>query len=65
MKNRLKELRAERGWSQIDLAAKLQVSRQTVNANLWSDDESWRWPYLSALPMSPCNGSDYPCPNDI
>ena len=32
MKNRLKELRAERGWSQIDLAAKLQVSRQTVNA---------------------------------
>jgi putative transcriptional regulator len=32
MRNRLKELRAERGWSQVDLAAKLQVSRQTVNA---------------------------------
>lgn len=32
MKNRLKELRAERSWSQIDLAARLQVSRQTVNA---------------------------------
>jgi putative transcriptional regulator len=32
MRNRLKELRGERGWSQVDLAAKLQVSRQTVNA---------------------------------
>lgn len=32
MKNRLKELRAERGWSQGDLAEKLAVSRQTVNA---------------------------------
>lgn len=32
MKNRLKVLRAERDWSQADLAAKLAVSRQTVNA---------------------------------
>ena len=32
MKNRLKVLRAERDWSQADLADKLQVSRQTVNA---------------------------------
>ena len=32
MKNRLKELRAERGWSQSDLAARLDVSRQSVNA---------------------------------
>lgn len=32
MKNRLKELRAERGWSQANLAARLSVSRQTVNA---------------------------------
>jgi len=30
--NRLKELRAGRGWSQGDLAEALQVSRQTVNA---------------------------------
>jgi putative transcriptional regulator len=30
--NRLKELRAERGWSQGHLAEALQVSRQTVNA---------------------------------
>ena len=32
MNNRLKELRAERGWSQGDLAEALGVSRQTVNA---------------------------------
>ena len=32
MKNRLKVLRAERGWSQADLAEKLEVSRQSVNA---------------------------------
>jgi putative transcriptional regulator len=30
--NRLRVLRAERDWSQSDLAARLQVSRQTVNA---------------------------------
>ncbi len=32
MKNRLRELRAAREWSQSDLADKLGVSRQTVNA---------------------------------
>ncbi|MGC5748768.1 helix-turn-helix transcriptional regulator [Gluconobacter sp. NFX36] len=32
MNNYLKELRAERSWSQADLAAALAVSRQTVNA---------------------------------
>ena len=32
MRNRLKDLRAERAWSQQDLADRLQVSRQTVNA---------------------------------
>ena len=32
MKNRLRELRAERGWSQSDLAERLEVSRQSVNA---------------------------------
>jgi putative transcriptional regulator len=30
--NRIRILRAERGWSQADLAARLGVSRQTVNA---------------------------------
>ncbi|HVN92836.1 MAG TPA: helix-turn-helix transcriptional regulator [Terracidiphilus sp.] len=32
MKNRLKVLRAERNWSQGDLAQRLEVSRQSVNA---------------------------------
>jgi putative transcriptional regulator len=32
MKNRLKVLRAERNWTQADLADALEVSRQTVNA---------------------------------
>jgi putative transcriptional regulator len=32
MINRLRVLRAERGWSQQDLAERLQVSRQSVNA---------------------------------
>jgi putative transcriptional regulator len=32
MKNRLRVLRAERGWSQQDLADQLRVSRQSVNA---------------------------------
>ena len=32
MKNRLKVLRAERNWSQADLATRLDVSRQSVNA---------------------------------
>ena len=32
MKNKLKVLRAERDWSQADLAERLDVSRQTVNA---------------------------------
>jgi putative transcriptional regulator len=32
MKNRLRVLRAENEWSQADLAERLGVSRQTVNA---------------------------------
>lgn len=32
MKNRLRALRAERGWSQAELAERLDVSRQSVNA---------------------------------
>ena len=32
MKNMLRELRAEAGWTQADLADRLGVSRQTVNA---------------------------------
>ena len=32
MQNRLRVLRAERAWSQAELAQRLRVSRQTVNA---------------------------------
>ena len=32
VKNRLRVLRAEREWTQADLASRLEVSRQTVNA---------------------------------
>jgi putative transcriptional regulator len=32
MRNRLRELRTERGWSQTALGERLSVSRQTVNA---------------------------------
>ncbi|WP_206242240.1 helix-turn-helix transcriptional regulator [Novosphingobium terrae] len=32
MNNRLRVLRAEKGWSQQDLAQRLEVSRQSVNA---------------------------------
>ncbi len=32
MKNRLKVLRAERDWSQAQLAERLEISRQSVNA---------------------------------
>ncbi len=32
MKNRLRVLRAERNWSQQELADKVDVSRQTINA---------------------------------
>ncbi|MEI7035472.1 helix-turn-helix transcriptional regulator [Fulvimonas yonginensis] len=32
MNNHVRDLRGERGWSQADLAERLEVSRQTVNA---------------------------------
>ena len=32
MKNRIRALRAELGWSQAELAERLDVSRQTINA---------------------------------
>ncbi len=32
MKNRLKDLRTERNWTQADLAQRVNVSRQTINA---------------------------------
>lgn len=32
MKNKLRELRGERNWSQAELAERVDVSRQTINA---------------------------------
>ncbi|GAB3119423.1 helix-turn-helix transcriptional regulator [Streptomyces calidiresistens] len=32
MKNRITDLRAERGWTQAELAQRVGVSRQTINA---------------------------------
>ncbi|MEV4414343.1 helix-turn-helix transcriptional regulator [Catellatospora sp. NPDC049609] len=32
MRNRITDLRAERGWTQADLAQRAGVSRQTINA---------------------------------
>lgn len=32
MKNRIKDLRTERNWTQADLAHHVSVSRQTINA---------------------------------
>ncbi|WP_424681103.1 helix-turn-helix transcriptional regulator [Frateuria sp. YIM B11624] len=32
MKNHVRDLRGEQGWSQADLAERLDVSRQTINA---------------------------------
>ena len=32
VKNRIRDLRTAKGWSQADLAEKLDVSRQSVNA---------------------------------
>lgn len=32
MTNKLRDLRGDRGWSQADLATKLEISRQSVNA---------------------------------
>ena len=32
MRNRMRDMRAERGWSQAELAGRIDVSRQAVNA---------------------------------
>ena len=32
MKNRVKEIRVDKGWSQAELGDRLDVSRQTINA---------------------------------
>ena len=43
MKNRLKVLRAERDWTQAQLATELDVSRQTINAIEKGKFDPSRW----------------------
>ena len=52
MKNRIKVLRAERDWTQADLAVQLEVSRQTVIAIENRSIRPEPAPSLSASPMS-------------
>lgn len=48
MKNRIRTLRTERGWTQADLAAHLDVSRNSVNAiENGSTTPRSRWPSRS------------------
>ena len=47
MKNRIRDLREQRGWTQADLARELNVSRQTVNAL-----EAGRWDPSLGLALS-------------
>jgi putative transcriptional regulator len=55
MENRLRELRAERGWSQLQLAERVGVSRQTINAI-----ETQR--YDPSLPLAFKLGATFSCP---
>ena len=54
MKNRLRVLRAERNWSQADLAQRLDVSRQSVNAiETGRFDLACHWPFASPASSKP------------
>lgn len=63
MNNRLKVLRAERNWSQAELAGRLDVSRQAVNAiETGKHDPSlslaFRIAYLFELPVEAIFSAD-------
>ena len=67
VKNRLKVLRAERDWSQQDLADRLGVSRQSVNAiETGKYDPSlplaFRIAALFAMPIEEIFAPDWPTP---
>lgn len=69
MKNKLRALRAERGWSQAELADRLEVSRQAVNAiETEKHDPSltlaFRIAQLFALPIEGIFDPEYDQVND-
>lgn len=67
MKNRLHVLRAERDWSQADLAERLDVSRQTVNAlETGKYDPSLQLAFkISALFQLPIEKIFFPVDNSV
>jgi putative transcriptional regulator len=69
MKNRLRVLRAERGWSQAELGERLGVSRQAVNAletekHDPSLDLAYRAASLFGMPVEAVFENPYPTPQD-
>lgn len=65
MKNRLKVLRAERDWTQEDLARQIGVSRQAINAleagkHIPSLDLAYRLSAVLQLPVEQIFESPYP-----
>ncbi len=57
IRNRVKELRVERGWTQEDLAAKVSVSRQSINS-------IERNRYVPSLPLALTFARVFGCPTD-
>ena len=57
VKNRVKELRCDRGWTQQDLAEKVGVSRQSINA-------IERDRYVPSLPLALTFSQVFRCPTD-
>jgi putative transcriptional regulator len=57
LKNRVREFRVERGWTQQELAEKVGVSRQSINSI-----ECDR--YVPSLPLALMFARDFRCPTD-
>jgi putative transcriptional regulator len=57
VKNRVKELRIERGWTQQDLADAAGVSRQSINS-------IERHRYVPSLPLALTFARVFKCPTD-
>jgi putative transcriptional regulator len=57
VKNRVKDLRVERGWTQQDLADAVGVSRQSINS-------IERHRYVPSLPLALAFARVFKCPTD-